>query len=412
MAKDKKTGMRRPMGDGLIEKLEHEDWQGSKSWADIILTTDNVRWLRELDVLKQKGYPVFAPSYESAQLELNREKGQALLKKCGISIMEYEAFSDYGKAEKFVRETMKRYVSKPNGDADRALSYVSKSPRDMVFTLRRWAKQNQNQPRFMLQEFVAGEEFSVNGWMGPKGFASFVEQEVEYKKLMPGNYGQNTGQTGGVIQYTDSSLLAEKILLPLEHELIKLGHTGSIDVSAIINEDGEPMPLEFTARPGWPSFNIVQCLHPEPVEWMCDLLDGRDTFRPSTQIAVGVVCAIPDFPVSHFPKREVTGIPLYNVNDDNPYRDYIHLCEVMSGQAPDEDDDSIVDKRMFVSCGDYLAVATGLGDTVREAQKNAYAAVESMEIPNNLIVRTDIGDSLKKDLPKLHEMGYALEMEY
>jgi len=199
-------------------------------------------------------------------------------------------------------------------------------------------------------------------------------------------------------------------LLPLEDALIKLGHTGSIDVSAIIDEDGNPWPLEFTARPGWPSFNVVQCLHEEPVEWMIDLINGHDSFRPATDVAVGVVCAIPDYPVSHFTKKEVSGIPLYNVNDDNQYRPYLSVCEVMSGSAPDEVDGQIEDKRMMVSCGDYLVVATGLGENVRDAQKEAYAAIESLEIPNNMIVRTDIGDSLKKDLPKLHDLGYATDM--
>lgn len=413
MSKDKHTGMRRPMGDGLIEKIERDEWDRSKTWADIILTTDNVRYLRELDLLKKRGFPVFAPSYESAELELNREKGQKLLEKCGIKIMPYESFSDYGKAEKYVMSTMERYVSKPNGDRDKSFSYVSKSARDMVYMLHRWKEKNKGvPPQFMLQEFVPGVEFSVNGWMGSQGFASYVECEVEYKKLLSGNYGPNTGQTGAVIKYTDNSPLAEKLLYPVEQALMKLGHTGSVDISAIIDEEGEPRPLEFTSRPGWPSFNIVQCLHDEPVQWMIDLLDGHDTFRPSEQIAVGLVMAIPNFPYDNAEKKDVTGIPLYNVDDDNPYRDQIAVCEVMSGTAPDDVDGFIVDKRMFVSCGDYLAVATGLGDTVREAAKQAYEVAASVEIPCNMILRDDIGENLKKNLPILQDAGFALDWEY
>ena len=411
MAYDKKTNMRRAIGDGLIEKIEREEWQKSASWADLILTTDNVKWLRELDALKRRGYPVFSPSWESADLELHRGKGQALMKKCGLNVIDYQSFSDYKKAEKLVISTMKRYVSKPDGDVDKALSYVSKSPADMVYMLRRWAASGKNAGRgFMLQEFVGGVEFAVNGWMGKNGFAEYIEESFEHKKLMVDDYGPNTGEMGTAIKYVKHSQLAEEVLFPLEKELMRIGHTGSVDVSVIVDENGSPRPLEFTSRLGWPAFNICQPLHPEPCEWMVDLLDGKDAFAPWTETAIGVVMTIPDFPYGQFTKKDVCGIPVYNLDDENPYRPYLSPCEVMSGTTPAMEGDELVDnKRMMVSCGDYLVVATGCGDTVREAQKEAYAAVDSLEIPNNLILRTDIGDRLKKQLPILQDYGYATE---
>src|SRR5206468_9311100 len=116
MAYDKETKLRRKTGDGLIEKLEREEWQKSMSWADLILTSDNVKWLRELDTYRKRGFPVFAPSYESAQLELDRAAGQAFLKANGVHTMDYEVFTNYRKAEKHVRETGLRYVSKPRSE--------------------------------------------------------------------------------------------------------------------------------------------------------------------------------------------------------------------------------------------------------------------------------------------------------
>ena len=118
------------------------------------------------------------------------------------------------------------------------------------------------------------------------------------------------------------------MLYPLERELIKIGHTGSVDVSVIVDENGEPRPLEFTSRPGWPSFNIVQALHPDPCAWMADLIDGEDSFRPSTEHAVGFVLPIPDFPYTTLTKKEVSGVPVYNLDDENPYRDLLTPCEV------------------------------------------------------------------------------------
>jgi phosphoribosylamine--glycine ligase len=412
MARDKETKKRVRNGDGLIEKIENEEWQRHVNWADLILTSDNVKWLKELDAYRKKGYPVFAPSWESAQLELERGKGQDLFRKVGIKVVDYEVFRDYRKAEEHVRSQMKRVVSKPMGDRDKALSYVSKSPADMCYMLQRWAKLEPICKPFLIQEFVGGIEFAVNGWLGPKGFARHIEEAFEHKKLMNDDYGPNTGEMGTAIKYVSKSSLADEVLFPLERELIKMGHRGSVDVSVIIDEDGNPMPLEFTCRPGWPAFNIVQPLHPDPCEWMAHLIDGEDTFAPKLDHAIGVVLAIPDFPYNQFESKKVSGIPIYNLDDDNPYREYLAPCEVESGVAPAMDGDEIVQKRLMVSTGQYLAVATGCGDSVREAQEEAYKAAESMEIPNNVILRTDIGDKMKKQIPQLQEYGYATDWVY
>ena len=68
--------------------------------------------------------------------------------------------------------------------------------------------------------------------------------------------------------------------------------------------------------------------------------------------------------------------------------------------------DEIVDKRLMVSTGDYLMIATGLGENIREAQSHAYDVIDSVEIPNSIGYRTDIGDRLKSELPVLQDFGF------
>jgi len=89
------------------------------------------------------------------------------------------------------------------------------------------------------------------------------------------------------------------VLEPLEPELIRQGYTGYIDVSVMIDKKGTPWPLEFTCRPGWPLQQILQCLHTgDPAQWMLDALHGHDSLKVKSDIATGVVMAIPDFPYS------------------------------------------------------------------------------------------------------------------
>lgn len=419
MPLDKATGRRPKTGDGLVEKVD--DWQRHVDWADLILLSDNERWLRPLDDYKRRGYPVFAPSYAAAQLELDRKKGQAFLEAHGIKTVPYQSFTDAKKAIDYVKKEKRRFVCKPNGNQARELSYVAKSPADMVLMLERWEEQGFVKGEFLLQEYVEGIEVAVNGWLGSKGFAAHFEENFEHKKLMVDDLGPNTGETGTACKYVDwaDSQLAKELLIPLEADLIKLGHIGSVDVAVIVDENGDPRPLEFTMRLGWPAFNICQSLHPEPCEWMADLLDGKDSFRPLLEPAIGVVVFQPPFPFDDFIKQvggkvkdETQGIPLYGLDRDNPHFDDISPCDVMSGKAPAMEGDEIVEKRLLVSTGDYLAVCTGVGSTVREAKAQAYKAVESLDIPNSIGYRTDIGDRLRSDLPKLQEYGFCQSWEY
>lgn len=396
-------------GDGMVEKVHHDEWKNSMGWADIVVVGDNTKWIAELDLFKKRGFPVWGASRTSADLELVRNKGQDLFAKAGINVMPFETFSDHKKAADYIIQQQKRFVSKPIGDADKALSYVSKSPRDLLFMLNRWNELGCIKGAFILQEFVPGIEMAVGGWLGRKGFSPWVCENMEFKKLMNDDFGPNTGEMGTLVRYTRHSTLAAEVLFPLERELIKAGHTGYVDVAVIVDESGSPRPLEFTCRPGWPLFNIQQVLHPEPVEWMVDVLDGNyKTFTPSTDTAAGVLLALPQFP---YPteRKEVDGIPVYGLNKENPHWHFLHPQEVRLGEAPDDEGKL---QKMIVASGNYVLIATGTGNTVCEATHGAYDVLDTIELPGSPIVRTDIGERLEEGLPELQKHGYALDWRY
>jgi len=395
------------VGDGMIEKVK--DWTKWMRWADLVLLTDNTKYLHQLETYRQYGYPILGATLASAELELDREKGQQALKRCGLEIIQSKTFSDYDKAIQYVDKTRKRFVSKPSGDADKALSYCSKSPKDMIYMLQRWKKQQKLKSPFILQEFVPGIEMAVGGWFGPGGFSKWYCENYEFKKLMNDDLGVATGEQGTVVQYVNKSKLADIVLKPLEQVLHETGHTGYVDINCIIGEDGTPCPLEWTCRLGWPLSNIMQVLHEDIVDWMPDLLDGKDTFTPAEDIAVGVVMSIPDYPYSKMTNKEVSGVPIYGSKD---IEYFFHPCEVKLGTAPDEVDGKIKDVQMPVTAGDYVAVITGVGDTVNEAKRMAYKNVKKIEIPNSPMYRTDIGNRLIKQLPALHAMGYSKSTQY
>lgn len=400
----------REIGKGLIDIVR--DWRPWLRWADLILCPDNTRYLDTLADVR-KTYPeiaVIAATPASARLELNREEGSRVLRKHGIPTLDEHRFTDYDKAIAFVKKEGRRFVSKPCGDeTDKSLTYVSKSPADLVYMLERWRRGHRHKDAFILQEFVSGVEMAVGAWIGPAGFVDGWCENFEFKKLMVGDLGVATGEQGSVVRQVDKSKLAAKVLLPLEDYLVSTGHVGYVDVNCIIDDAGNPWPLEFTCRLGWPTFNIQQSLlkdGEDHAQWLADLGAGRSS-RPfkKNSVSVGVVLSIPDYPYSHLTRKEVCGIPIYISTPK--IMSTVSMCEVAMGTAPVNSRSTVVTAPCWVTAGDYVLVALGTGETVRSARDAAYRTLKRIEIPNSPMYRTDIGNRLAKQLPMIQSHGFA-----
>ncbi len=381
----------------------------------LIFATVNDDHLKELDKWREFGFPVFAPSFASAELEINRAKGMRLLEEYDIPVPKYHTFASLKDAEKFAMKQSDPYVFKTMGDEeDKSLSYVASDAADMVGVLRRWQAQGMTlKGPCMLQEKIDGCEMGISNWMGADGFLPHYNENFEFKPLMPGNLGPNTGEMGTVLKYTEKSKLADAVLKPLEKTLREVGHIGDIDLNCIIEKKtGTPYCLEFTARPGWPFFMIVQALHQgDPAQWMVDLLKGKDSLKCSYDVAVGVVIAQPPFPYGCHDKKDmakVEGIPVGGLDD---IWEDVHPCMMMMARGPEMDGKRVVERDIPQAAGDYVCVVSGTGKTVSAAAKACYASADQVKIKNK-IMRNDIGAKLEAELPELHKLGYAEEMEY
>ena len=398
------------VGKGIVDRVsDPREWY---RWADLIVFTDNTKWMREADAWRTAGWPVIAPGVAGADWELKRAVGMDVLKKAGIKVADSKPFTTYDPAIAYVKKEMRRFVSKPDSDDNKALSYCAKSPADMVYMLERWKRNKTLKGNFILQEFTSGTEMAVGGWYGPGGFNKGWCENFEFKKLMNGDLGVATGEQGTVVRHVAKSLLADKVLKPVEDQLAKINYVGYIDVNCIIDDDGTPWPLEFTMRPGWPLFNICQEVHKgDHAEWLMQLYEGKDARNfELDKVIVGVVMSIPDYPYSHLTRKEVNGVPLYGMTPSIKHS--VHPCEMMESEAPHEENGKIVTRKCLASAGDYVLVTTGQGDTITEAKKGAYRVLKKLSMPNSPMYRTDIGDRLKKQLPTIQAMGYADNLKF
>ena len=399
-------------GDGFrgVEKVDN--WLTAARTADLIVPTGNHQYIEKLDMLRKAGKNVFGPSTKSAALEIQRADGMKFFEDHGIECPPWKQFPTLQTAEAHVRKTGERFVFKTLGDSDdKSLSYVGKSAADMIARLQRWERLKMaGKGPFMLQKVIDGVEFAVSRWMGTDGFVGEPNENFEFKKLLSGNCGPNCGESGTLMKYTADSKLFDQVLAPLEDALVDMGHLGDIDVNCIVDEKGKAWPLEFTTRLGWPAANIMWASHKgDPVEWMLDACDGKDTLLTSPAVACGIVLAQPDYPNSKFTKAEVADIPMYGVTKENAK--YLSPQCVKIDTMPDMQGDTVVERDIWCTTGDYLAVATGMGKTVKKACERAYSTVKEIHVPN-MMYRDDVGESLEKSIPELQKHGFATDWTY
>ena len=399
-------------GDGFKEITIVDDWKSSMEWArdGLIVLTGNFVFTRELDRWREFGYPIFAPTFQSSRLEIDRMHGMKTAEAAGLAVPEYHVFNSLEETETFARKSDRGWVFKPAGDEEnKALTYVSSDPADLVGWLRRQIAAGKSMKQCLLQEKVEVlSELGVSGWVGPDGFLPDKWQVcVEHKKLMNGEIGPATGEQGTLCQYVESDKLADEMLIPLEPILRTLGHRGDFSVGAIVDTKGKAWFLEVTARCGYPAWFIQIASHKgDPAKWMKDLLQEKDSLRVSYDAAIGVVMAQPRYPYNASPPEMVVGNPIAGIDEIG---EAAHLCSVMKGKGPLMEGGKIIEGPIYQTTGEYVLVCTGLGKTIESARDKVYRAVKKVKFPDRMY-RTDIGEKVQKCLPELQKHGYLTEL--
>lgn len=406
----------RPIGRGLVEMVP--DWRPHMSWSDLIILEGNGVYMTEMDAWRGRGCNIIGGNVESAAWELDRKKGMDIFRRAGIAVPPFREFTDYDDAIRFVERRGEVYFSKPCSDtADKSLSAKTGVPEDCAWQLKKWKRKHGRPPcPFLLQEAIDGVEIGVGGWWGSGGWADVWEENFEHKRFCSGDIGPNTGEMGTVLRFVRRSRLADMVLAPLEAQLERISYVGNVDVNCIVDEAGNVWPLEFTMRLGWPAFNIeMDLFNCDPLDFLYAVCTAENRTRGSHTCdmpAVGVVAAIAPYPHSPRDYEDIVGIPIFGLDDE----DHWHPCEVQSFSSKNSSmmTATITNNTTIahVTAGSYVGIATGIGDTVRQAARGAYRVLDKLSMPCSPFWRDDIGERLKEDLPALQEHRFAAGMEY
>jgi phosphoribosylamine--glycine ligase len=389
------------IGDGFIPKVNQ--WEPHVDWADVIVFDDVLGQGEKAAALRAKGKRVIGGTPYTDRLEDDRSFGQDELKKAGVGILPYKEFNDFDAAIAHVKSNPRRYVIKPSGEAQniKRLLFVGMEDdgSDVVRVLeaykRVWADTIKI---FQLQNRVTGVEVAVGGFFNGREFMEPLNINFEHKRLLPGNVGPATGEMGTSMFWSGPNKLYRETLAKMAPRLAEEGYVGYIDVNCIVNGQGI-YPLEFTARFGYPTIQIQSDgLNIPLADFFWQMAAGGDPkFKAKKGFQVGVRLVVPPYP---FKDKET--FESYSKNAaiifKKPMTEGVHIHDVKR-----------VNDEWLVTGGAGLAlVVSGLGPTMREAQKQAYGRIQNILIPN-MYFRDDIGERWYEDSDRLHTWGYLRE---
>lgn len=385
--------------NGFIEKVK--DWEPYQDWADVIVF-DDVEFGTIADRLRKRGKLVIGGSRYTDLLEIDREFGQAELKKHGINILPSWQFSSYQEAIRFIRQNPQRYVFKPSGNTPsggKGLLFLGQEEdgKDLLELLEQnrtvWRKKA---PVFLLQKFISGVEIAVGAFFNGRNFIYPINVNFEHKRVFPGNIGPFAGEMGTLMYWSPPNALFRATLERMLPALQASGYIGYIDINCIVNSRGI-YPLEFTSRFGYPTIHIqLEGITTPAGEWLYRLAKGEEfELKTKRGFQVGVRILVP----SYLSRDDSAEVEMYHdlaIAFKNPAsRESIHIEDIKNENGI---------WRIAGTSG-CLLVVTGSGTTVEDARRIAYGRIQNVMIPN-MFYRTDIGLNWTTDSDKLHTWGY------
>lgn len=392
----------REIADGFVPKID--DWEKEVDWADIIIFDDVLGQGEKAHELREKGKLVIGGTPYTDKLEDDRSFGQEELKSFGIPIIPCYEFTSFDEAIELVKEKPSKYVIKPSGEAQniKRLLFVGEEDdgHDVIQVLEAYKKNWSEEIKiFQLQKKVAGVEVAVGGFFNGKEFLYPINVNFEHKKLFPGNIGPSTGEMGTNMFWSMPNKIFNLTLAKMAPKLASEGFVGYIDLNCIVNGNGI-YPLEFTSRFGYPTIFIQQEGMNMPIaDFFYELAKGSSfKIKTKTGFQVGVRILVPPYPFDD-PKTFRSYSDNTAVIFKKPNKDGVHIEDI-----------KLVNDQWFITGHSGVAlVVVGCGQTVKQAQLQAYNRIKNILIPN-MYYRTDIGNRWFEDSDKLHNWGYLREI--
>lgn len=336
------------------------------------------------DTLRDAGIATFGPSQQAAQLEGSKGFMKSVCSRYQIPTAAYGFFDNISDAKQFLVGKSYPLVVKADGLAAGKGVVIAQTEAEALDALDdMFSGKIAGGAQVVIEEFLDGEEVSLFALCDGEQAVYFGSAQ-DHKRVGDGDKGPNTGGMGtyAPLPMVDEALIKtvmETIIAPTMQGMKKDGNPfqGVLFAGLMLTKNG-PKLLEYNVRFGDPETQVLMARFSGDlyaVLHACStgrLSDAKVSF--SNEAAVCVVMAAKGYPGDYVKNTEIKNLDKA-----------AQIPGVKIFHAGTQKKDGKI-----ISTGGRVLGVTALGATLKEAQANAYKAVDATLWPEGFC-RRDIG---------------------
>ncbi len=338
-----------------------------------------------VDFFKARGLACFGPSQGAAQLEGSKAFTKDFLQRNNIPTAAYACFTEVEPALAYLRQVGAPIVVKADGLAAGKGVIVAETLAQAEAAVRDMLSGNafgEAGCRVVIEEFLTGEEASFIVVVDGHHILPMATSQ-DHKRVGDGDTGPNTGGMGAyspapVVTPEIHQRIMDEVIRPTVEGMAAEGnaYTGFLYAGLMIAEDGTPRVIEYNCRFGDPETQpIMLRMRSDLVEICQAALDQRldqCQIEWDPRPSVGVVLAAGGYPDGYAKGRPITGL---------------EAAAAMAGKVFHAGT-AMQDGQVVTNGGRVLCV-TALGDSVTQAQQQAYRLAQEISW-EDMTMRKDI----------------------
>lgn len=342
-----------------------------------------------VDAFREAGLAIVGPTRAAAQLEASKDYAKAFMARHGIPTAAYRTFTDAGEAKAYVASRGAPIVVKADGLAAGKGVVVAATVAEATAAIDAMLvghSMGDAGARVVVEDFLAGEEASFIVLVDGRTVLPLASSQ-DHKRLGDGDAGPNTGGMGAyspapVVTPAMHARIMREVIVPTVEGMAADGipYSGFLYAGVMIDTAGTPRVLEFNCRLGDPETQPIMA------RLRSDLADLAEHAARGTldrveaewdrRAALGVVLAAAGYPESPRRGDAITGLDRID-EARHPDVAVFHAGTALEGGQ-------------VVTNGGRVLCVTALGDSVKQAQRAAYAAIAEIRF-DGMQYRTDIG---------------------
>ena len=331
---------------------------------------------------------VVGPRQAAAELEGSKDFAKEFMMRHNIPTAAYQTFTKdtLTDGQAFLETLEAPYVLKADGLAAgkgvliiEDLAEAKEELKNMLVD----AKFGDASSRVVIEEFLAGIEFSIFALTDGKGGYALLPEAKDYKRIGEGDTGLNTGGMGAVspVPFLDKALrerTVREIIEPTIQGLVKdnLPYQGFV-FFGLINTTKGPKVIEYNVRMGDPATEVViPRLETDIIDLFIAMHNGtldEISVAVNPQTAATVMAVSGGYPGSYEKGKAIHGL-----------RDFKDTTVYHAGTKSGE---------FITTSGGRVMAFTSFGADKDEALSKSYAALKEVSY-EGMNYRTDIGFDL------------------